>query len=186
MYVDNATAIYRQNYRINIQHNLQRSLGVEMNLAKQTARELLDFEADLAQGLPTPGQGPNDLPELLTVAEMQKKYSPTLDIDQLIFISLGERVSDRIYELDKRYQENLFKVLKRTPKRTIANYIFFRLIWEFVEAPNEKPEKQEKVCLNLTKKLFFKSLDNMIYRRYKTDKSSKEREHVAPTKGNLY
>jgi len=186
MYVDNATAIYRQNYRTNIQHNLQRSLGVEMKLAIQTARELLDFEVDLAQGLPTPGQGPNDFPELLTVAEMQKKYSPTLDIDQFIFISLGERVFDRIYELDKRYQENLFKVLKRTPKRTIANYIFFRLIWEFVEAPNEKPGKQEKVCLNLTKKFFFKNLDNMIYRRYKTDKSSKEREHVAPTKGNLY
>ncbi|XP_065721628.2 neprilysin-4-like [Drosophila suzukii] len=178
MYVDNATAIYRQNYRINIQHNLQRSLGVEMKLAKQTARELLDFEADLAQGLPTPGQGHNDLPELLTVAEMQKKYSPTLDIDQLIFISLGERVSDRIYGLDKRYQENLFKVLKRTPKRTIANYIFFRLIWEFVEAPTEKPEKQEKVCLNLTKKFFFKNLDNMIYRRYKNHKSSKEIENT--------
>ncbi|XP_016949665.1 neprilysin-21-like [Drosophila biarmipes] len=178
MYVDKATAIYRQNYLFNIQQKLQRSLGVDSKLAKQTARELLDFEVDLAQGLSTSRQGLQNSPELLTVAEMQKRYAPTLDIDQLIFVSLGQRVSDQIYEFNKQYQENLIKVLKRTPKRTVANYIFFRLIWDFVEAPTEEPERQKKVCVTLTKKFFAKNLDNMIYRHYNSEKSSKEIENM--------
>ncbi|XP_017128987.1 neprilysin-4-like [Drosophila elegans] len=176
MYVDNATAMYRQRYRSSIQRILQRSLGVKSELARQTAKELVDFEVDLAQGLVDDSEGLDlsELTELLTVREIQERYSPTLDIDRLVFVSMGERVSDQIYEYNQRYQRNLVDVIQRTPLRTVANYMFYRLIWEFVETPADKPEKQQKVCLDLTKKFFAKNLDNMFYRRYNNEKSSRE------------
>ncbi|XP_016987358.1 neprilysin-4-like [Drosophila rhopaloa] len=180
MYVDNATAIYRQRYRNSIQRALQRFLGVKLDLAKQTAKELMDFEVDLAQGLvdDSKGLGISELTELLTVREIQKRYFPTLDIDRLIFVSTGERVSDEIYVFNKRYLQNLVEVIKRTPKRTIANYMFFRLVWEFVETPADNPKKQKQACVDLTKKVFAKNLDNMFYRRYNNDKSSREIENM--------
>nr|NP_651646.2 Neprilysin-like 21 [Drosophila melanogaster]AAF56830.2 Neprilysin-like 21 [Drosophila melanogaster] len=180
MYVDDATAVYRQKYRNNIQRILQRYLGVKMDLAKKTAKELIDFEVDLAQGLVDESEGLDvgELTQLLTVDEIQRRYSPTLDIDRLLFVSMGERISDQIYEYNNRYQQNLVEVIKRTPKRTVANYIFFRLIWEFVETPSDSPEKQMKACVDLTKKYFAKNLDNMFYRRYNNEKSSREIDNM--------
>ncbi|XP_017083168.2 neprilysin-4-like [Drosophila eugracilis] len=180
MYLENETLIYRQKYRNNIQRTLQRSLGVKMELAKQTAKELLNFEVDLAKGLvdESEGLGIESLTELITVADLQKRYSPILDIDRLIFVSMGEHVSGQIYEFNKQYQENLVEVIKRTPKRTIANYIFFRLIWEFLETPSENSEKQKEACVDLTKKIFAKNLDNMFYRRYNNEKSSREIDNM--------
>ncbi|XP_017006146.3 neprilysin-4-like [Drosophila takahashii] len=176
MYLDNKTLIYREKYLSTIQRILQRFPAVKSELAKKTARELLDFEVDLAQGLldESEGLGIEEITELLTVPEMQKRYSPILDINQLISLSLGERVSDQIYEFNKRYQQNLVEVIKRTPKSTVANYIFFRLIYEFVETPSVPSKKQKKDCVDLTKKLFAESLDNMFYRRYNNEKSSRE------------
>ncbi|XP_017055502.2 neprilysin-4-like, partial [Drosophila ficusphila] len=176
MYLDNATAVYRQKYRANIQKTLQRSLGVKADIAKSTAQELVDFEVDLARGLvdESEGLGLDDLAELLPVAEVQRRYAPTLDIERLLFVSMGERISEEIYEFNAGYQRNLVEVIKRTPKRTLANYIFFRLIWEFLETPAEKPQKQKQNCLDLTKKFFAKNLDNMFYRRSNNEKSSRE------------
>ncbi|XP_017128986.1 neprilysin-1-like [Drosophila elegans] len=175
MYMDNATAIYREDYRNNIQRVLHRFLGVEQKLAKQTAREIVDFEVDLAQGLVDQSEGFDfsELTELLTVSEVQERYSPTLDVDRLIFVSLGERVSDTIYEYNERYQQNLVKVIKRTPKRTMANYIFYNLVKHFVKTPADKTKKQKRDCLDVTKEFFFKNLDNMFYRRYNNEKSSR-------------
>ncbi|EDV53291.2 neprilysin-1 [Drosophila erecta] len=180
MYVDEATEVYRQKYRNNIQRTLQRFLGVKMDLAKKTARELLDFEVDLAQGLvdESEGQDLSDVAHLVTVDDIQKRYSPTLDIKRFLFVAMGERISDQIYEYNTRYQQNLVEVIKRTPKRIVANYIFFHFIWEFVEIPSENPEKQKQACVDLTKKYFAKNLDNMFYRRYNNAKSSKEIESM--------
>ncbi|KAH8363486.1 hypothetical protein KR084_010899, partial [Drosophila pseudotakahashii] len=180
MYLDNQTLTYREKYLNTIQGILERFLDVKSELAKKTARELLDLEVDLAKGMldESEGLGIDDIDELLTVPEMQKRYSPILDIDQLIFLSLGERVSDEIYEINERYQRNLVDVIKRTPKRTVANYIFFGLIYKFVETPLDDPEKQKKACVDLTKKLFAESLDNMFYRRYNNEKSSREIDNM--------
>ncbi|EDW98376.2 uncharacterized protein Dyak_GE23808 [Drosophila yakuba] len=180
MYVDEATAVYRQKYRVNIQRTLQRFLGVKMELAKKTAKELLDFEVDLAHGIVDESEGIEltELAQLVTVEDMQKRYSPTLDIERFLFVAMGERISDQIYEFNSRYQQNLVEVIKRTPKRTVANYIFFRLVMEFVESFPEKPEKQKKACVELTKKYFAKSMDNMFYRRYNNEKSTREIESI--------
>ncbi|KAH8247405.1 hypothetical protein KR038_003741, partial [Drosophila bunnanda] len=180
MYEGNATQTYRERYRNTIQRYLQRSLHVSKELAKPTAQELLDFEVDLAMGLVDESEGLdlNDLTTLLTVEEMHKLYEPTLDIKRLVFVSLGERVTDQIYQFNSRYMENLVEVMKRTPLRTVANYVFFRLIYEFVETPSSTPEKQKRDCVDLTKKFFAKNLDNMFYRRYNNEKSSTEIENM--------
>ncbi|XP_037724786.1 neprilysin-4-like [Drosophila subpulchrella] len=178
MYLNNETLIYRKKYLNVMQSILQRFLAVEEELAKQTAKELLDFEVDLAQGLSSPDQGINELAELLSVAEMQARYSPTIDIKRLLSVSMGEPILEEIYEYNKFYQQNLVEVIKRTPKRTVANYIFLRLIWEFVKSPSDKPEEQKKACVNITTKFFAKNVDNIFYRRYNNEKTSKEIENM--------
>ncbi|XP_043656200.1 neprilysin-4-like [Drosophila teissieri] len=180
MYLDEATAVYRQKYRVNIQRTLQRFLGVNMELAKKTAKELLDFEVDLAKGMVDESEGLDldELAQLVTVDDIQKRYSPTLDIERFLSVVMGERISDQIYEYNSRYQQNLVEVIKRTPKRTVANYIFFQLVIEFIETPSEKPEKLKQACVELTKKYFAKSLDNMFYRRYNNEKSTREIESM--------
>ncbi|XP_017083167.1 neprilysin-4-like [Drosophila eugracilis] len=180
MYIDNETLTYRQKYQYKIQSILQSFLGVQAELARQTAKELMDLEVDLAQGLVDENDGLElgELAKQLTVADLQESYSPTLDIDRLLFLSIGERVSGQIYEYNKQYQENLVEVIKRTPKRTLANYIFFRLIRAFVKTPSDNPKKQKNDCIDLTKKFFPKNIDNMFYRRYNNDKSSREIDNM--------
>ncbi|XP_016950023.1 neprilysin-4-like [Drosophila biarmipes] len=178
MYLNNETLIYREKYLGVIENILERFLAVEKELAKETAKELFDFEVELAEGLSSPGEGLSDLAELLTVAEIQERYSPTLDIKRLLSVSMGETISEEIYEYNKRYQQNLVEVIERTPKPTVANYIFYRLIYEFVEKPSDRPEKQKQACVDLTKKFFAKNLDNMFYRRYNNEKSSREIENM--------
>ncbi|XP_017006148.3 neprilysin-4-like [Drosophila takahashii] len=176
MYMDNSTLNYREKYRTKIEGVLKDFLGLKVELAKQTAKELLDFEVDLAQGIEDTTQvySLGELTELLTVAEVHKRYEPILDIERLVSISMGETITEQIYEYNKRYQQNLVEVIKRTPKRIIANYIFFRLIWEFVESPSDKPKKQKQDCVHLTKKFFVNNVDNMFYRRYNNENSSRE------------
>ncbi|XP_016950022.1 neprilysin-4-like [Drosophila biarmipes] len=176
LYIDNSTLMYRESIRDNIQEVLRRFLALNVELAKQTAKELVDFEVELAQGMVDDMdiQDIVELSELLTVDEIHKRYAPTLDIKRLVFISMGGPISEPIYEYNKRYQQNLVEVIKRTPKRTLANYIFLRLIWDVIRIPDETPKKQKASCLQSTKEFFFKNLDNLYYRRYNNEKHSIE------------
>lgn len=180
MYIGNETAIYRKKYEFSIRRFLQTFLGVEKGLAQRTAKELVNFEVDLAHGLidESDGQDIKNLTELLSVAEVNRRYAPTLDISRLVSVTLGEELTDDIYEFSAPYQRNLVEVLKRTPSRTVANYIYFRLIYEFIETPSDTFEKQKEECVSIVKKVFAKNLDNMFYRRYNNDKSSAEIESI--------
>ncbi|KAH8384026.1 hypothetical protein KR009_011738, partial [Drosophila setifemur] len=180
MYMDNETLIYREKFQANMQRTLQRFLGVPKELAKSTSKELIDFEADLARGLTDESEGLDikDMAELMTLPEIQKRYAPTLNITRIVHITMGEPISDKIYEFNSRYQRNLVEVIQRTPLRTVANYMFFRLVWEFAVTPQSTLQKQKDACVGLTKKIFAKNLDNMFYRRYNTDKSSSEIESM--------
>ncbi|EDV42433.1 uncharacterized protein Dana_GF17017 [Drosophila ananassae] len=180
MYISNETKIYRTKYESTIKRYLTTFLGVEKALAQQTAEELINFEVDLAHGLvdESDGQDIKNLTELMSVAEINKRYAPTLDISRLVSITLGEELTDDIYEFSASYQRNLVEVLKRTPSRTVANYIYFRLIYEFIETPSDTAQKQKDDCVSNVKKVFAKNLDNMFYRRYNNDKSSAEIESI--------
>ncbi|XP_017006145.2 neprilysin-4-like [Drosophila takahashii] len=165
MYVDKATASYRQRYRVNIQRTLEQFLDVKRELVMQTSKELIDFEVELAKGLKDDSS-----------LKGEKLLTPTLDIKRLIFLSLGERISesDGIPDFKNRYQKNLLEVIECTPKRTVANYIYFRLIREFVKSIPGTSENLEKACVNLTKKFFAKNLDNMFYRLYNNEKYARD------------
>ncbi|XP_043655865.1 neprilysin-4-like [Drosophila teissieri] len=180
MYLNNETAFYRQNYKAGLQYFFEGILEVEKELAMKTAKEVLDFEVELANGL-VDNKEHHDLKdqlELLTVADLRKRYAPTIDIEKLIFVSMGEEISDQIYEFNRRYQQNVVEVIKRTPKRTVANYIFYRLIWKFLVKSGKSSTTLPKLCLTYTKKYFAKNLDNMVYRRYKNEKSSREMDNM--------
>ncbi|XP_002072021.4 neprilysin-1 [Drosophila willistoni] len=179
MYLDEQNEVYRKIYRNKIQNNLEKFLSVKSSLAKKTAQEIMDFEVELAQGLMDEKEGLDitQTTELLTVPEIHKRYAPVIDVERFFYISLGENVTDPVYEFNRRYQENLLKVIPRTNASTLANYIFYRLVSDFAEVPPESEKKRRESCIDLTKKTFAKNLDNMVYRRYvNTNETSNEIE----------
>uniref|UniRef100_A0A1I8M5N8 Peptidase family M13 n=1 Tax=Musca domestica TaxID=7370 RepID=A0A1I8M5N8_MUSDO len=175
MYLDERNAIYRHQYRENIATNLRTFLGIEPSVARQVAQEILDFEIGLARGLVDEKQGLqlDELTILTTIDELQEKYYPALDIKRLIRISLGALPTDEIYEVIEEYQANLVELLQTTPKRNVANYIFYTLLENFMlKIPKNKAELKNK-CIANTKKYFAKNLDNMVYRIYNTNDTEK-------------
>ncbi|EDW83002.1 uncharacterized protein Dwil_GK22548 [Drosophila willistoni] len=177
MYADEEHAMERIDYKNKIQKILEKFLSVESPLARQTAQELLDFEVELTRELP---QSHEDfIPDKLTISEMHERYSHSIDIERFFYLSLGESLTDSVYEHFPKYQRNLVEVLKRTPAKTLANYIFYQLVSYFSEFPSETEKKQSEACVDVTKKHFAKYLDNMAYRRNSNrNEISKEIEHI--------
>ncbi|XP_001358742.3 neprilysin-4-like [Drosophila pseudoobscura] len=182
MYLDNRTLTYRLALRDRMQRTMERFLGVEKELAKATAQELLDFEVDLARGLADESDGADiaAMTELMTVAEMHKRYAPTLEIERFVSVSMGDEVktTDQIYEYNSDYQRNLIQVIQRTPKRVVANYIFYSMIKDFAVTAATSAESKKEMCIGLTKKSFAKNLDNMIYRSNKNDETARQIEDM--------
>ncbi|EDV91580.1 GH13212 [Drosophila grimshawi] len=168
MYLDNHTASYRMAYTISVAKKLVTFLGMDMKMALPTATELMDFEVQLAKGLINEGDGLSisDISQLKTVAQMQREYAPHLNVERLVNISLGEQVTDSVYDFNSNYQRNVINVMKRTSPGIVANYIFYRLIDEFAMDPGTTHASRQDKCILITKKYFAKNLDNMIYRRY--------------------
>ncbi|XP_033150112.1 neprilysin-21-like [Drosophila busckii] len=176
IYLDEETANYRKIYASKIAQNLHSWLGVSKELAQETANEILNFEVQLAEGMVDENEGKplQDLAGLTTVAHMQRAYAPILDIERLVNISLGEQVTQSIYEYNAPFQQNLYKVMNETPKRIVANYIFYYLINEFGLEPVQKMNKRQSECIDLTTKFFASNLDNMVYRYYNNSKSARD------------
>ncbi|EDW67881.1 neprilysin-4 [Drosophila virilis] len=180
MYLDDHTAVYRSTFQASMANKLMTFLGMKSGLAHITATELMDFEVRLANGLidETDGLDLTDISQLTTIAEMQLAYAPVLNIERLVNISLGEQVNDPVYDFNSQYQQNLMRVIGRTPKRIVANYIFFRLIDEFAMEPGKTLAKRQEKCISLTKQYFAKNLDNMIFRRYNNNATASDVELI--------
>ncbi|EDW16178.1 neprilysin-4 [Drosophila mojavensis] len=176
MYLDNSTAIYRHSYQNNMAKKLQNFLGLPRLKSVQLASELMDFEVELARGLINMSEGLQltDIAQLSTIAEMQQSYGPVLDVERLVNISLGEQIKGNVYDFNPQYQQNLKNVIGSTPQRVIANYIFFRLINEFIIEPGKTLAKRQEKCITLTKQSFSKNLDNMIFRRYNNNDTASD------------
>lgn len=179
MYLGNHTAVYRRNYKNIIATNLKNFLGVEEKLAVETAQELLDFEVQLAHGLVSETEDFNlaELSKKMTLTEMQRLYAPDIDVVRLVNGTLGVLV-ENVYNYNPQFQENLIKVLSRTPKRIVANYIFYRLLTEFSFKPGKTEKEKEDKCITETKKHFAKILDNLVYRSYNTNATSSDVETI--------
>ncbi|XP_054081117.1 neprilysin-4-like [Zeugodacus cucurbitae] len=180
MYLDNSTAVYRDSYRSKIRKELEKFLGMETNLATKTANEIVDFEVNLARGLidDTLGQSLDELSKLTTIKDLQAKYSSVIDMKKLMNITLGEVVQDKVYEYAESYQVNLMKIIPLTPKATLANYIFYTFLNDYMLDIDKSPKRQKKTCIEKTKSYFAKNVDNMVYRRYSTGKIERDVEYM--------
>uniref|UniRef100_A0A1A9W6K4 Peptidase M13 C-terminal domain-containing protein n=1 Tax=Glossina brevipalpis TaxID=37001 RepID=A0A1A9W6K4_9MUSC len=168
MYVDNTTALYRDFHRANIARDLEKFLGLERKLSQEAAKEIFNFEIELAKSLEDDRSAVriDDMCTLTTVDEMNHKYAPELDIKRLLNISFGHPIVGEVYEVVEGYQKNLIEVLRKTPKRVVANYIFYTLMNEFTLRKADTVQKQKNRCVSYVKKLFADVLDNMVYRKY--------------------
>ncbi|XP_073816907.1 endothelin-converting enzyme homolog [Musca autumnalis] len=174
MYLEESNAVYREGYQSKMAKNLQRFLKLPQELAEVTAKELLEFEIGLAKGMidATAGLQVTDITRLTTVDELHVKYGKDLDLKRYINISLGYVPQDRVYEMAEDYQKNLIQLIKETPKRVVANYIFYNFLEHFmVKVPKLHKDLQTK-CIGKTKRYFAKNLDNIIYRRYNSNNTT--------------
>lgn len=177
MYLSNHTAVYRKNYQTMMASNLETFLGVEKKLANKTAKELMEFEVQLAHGLVSETEDLNlaQLTQLTSLSEMQQLYAPVIDVERLVNVSLNERV-ENVYNYNSKYHENVIKVLRRTPKQVVANYIFYRLVNEFFFTPGKTEAEKVEKCIAETNKHFANVLDNLIFRNYNTNATSSDIE----------
>uniref|UniRef100_A0A1I8MDT3 Peptidase family M13 n=1 Tax=Musca domestica TaxID=7370 RepID=A0A1I8MDT3_MUSDO len=176
MYLDENNAIYREGYQSKMAKNLQRFLRLPQELAEVTAKELLEFEVGLAKGMidATAGLQVTDITHLTTMDELAAKYDNDLDLRRYINTSLGYVPQDKVYEMAEDYQANLIELIKTTPRRVVANYIFYNFLEHFmVKVPRGQSELQTK-CISRTKRYFAKNLDNMVYRRLNDNNNTRE------------
>ncbi|XP_030370940.1 neprilysin-1-like [Scaptodrosophila lebanonensis] len=174
VYVDEKLKTFRDRYRDKIANTMKNYLGIRSELADQTATEHIKFEIDLARGMDDDKNGRDmaDLAKLTTVADMQRRYMPIIDVEALVRLTLNKAIDGPIYEYNAPYQENVMAVMRRTPLRIVANYIFFSLIDSFIQETASTPALQDANCIDKTKQHFAKNLDNMLYRRYNTKRNN--------------
>ncbi|XP_060654461.1 neprilysin-4-like [Drosophila nasuta] len=176
MYVNSDTEYARKYYTAAIAINLIEYLNIESELAQSTAEELMSFEVELAKGLPSETEEKQASKMFIwrTISEMQKLYGSTLDIQRFVNVTLGEDINN-LYDVLPEYKKNLVEVIQRTPKRIVANYIFYNLIKAFCLKVNEQESKErERNCQSITSDTFAKNVNNMIYRRHNTADTAAE------------
>ncbi|XP_019894892.2 neprilysin-4-like [Musca domestica] len=144
-------------YHIKVSENLQDYFGLDAKLANQTAKDILDFESKLAKGGAHNRYGPDEYWSETTVSKLQRKYMPYLDLKQYFNLAFETIPDEIIIEQNEAYQHNMIEVIKSTPKKIVANYIFYNLINHF--------GSMKSSCITETRKHFRNLLENMWYRR---------------------
>lgn len=142
-----------QNY-INFITNITSILGLEIEKLKiEEIQDILIFEVNLTQiCIPREKRrNPKDLFYTMTVKDMQNKYPyfnwlrfiqesyPHLDINENEVIALN----------DKNFFEKFGILLKSTPKRTIANYIIWRVVVQAIPYLSERFRDSERLYTSL-------------------------------------
>ncbi|XP_075148762.1 neprilysin-4-like [Haematobia irritans] len=223
IYVEDVHATFREARKTVIANTLKTALGVSSKLAKQTAKEIFNFERDLFVGItsysddddeddeddigmetekasedggvleeeentteePNNDEADDDTSEfflnLTTVEEMHNNYYPKLDVKRLINISLGYIPTEPVYDLIEDEVDNLDTLMKETPKRIVANYVFYYLIEAFLIPKPKQKNEIETLCIRRTKSHFAKVLDNMAYRKFATNKTEQDVNYMWQT-----
>ncbi|XP_061400137.1 neprilysin-4-like [Musca vetustissima] len=142
-------------------------LGIAEDVALTTATEFLQFERSIAKAMfdQHAGDKLSETYVLRTLDEAQEKFASQFDIKHYVKLAVGTLPSLKIYT-DDDYMDNLLEVLKTTPKKVLANYIFYRLSNAFIMDIPETKNELEDTCLTRMKKYFHKNFDNMVYRKY--------------------
>lgn len=174
VYTDKANESYRTMRKSNMATNLQEFLDLSQEKAEQTAKEIFEFERLLVVGPDNNNSPPELYQHLASVDEIHDKYYPELDVKRLLRISLGYVPTVDIYELPAAEVRRIIYAIEVTPKRIVANYIYYYLLEHFMLIrPKTRPEL-DAACTKRTKKNFANILDNMVYRKYTTQQMEED------------
>ncbi|XP_061400139.1 neprilysin-1-like [Musca vetustissima] len=146
---------------------LQNYFGVSEHEATQIAWEILNFEISLAHGMDDPkaGHQPAELFTLMDIDELQRNYRDMGDLKQLIYDTMDNRSIREVY-VQVGYLDHVRDVLKKTPKRILANYLYFSYMVEYLVEPKTKDSEVVEYCIEKSKSYLYKVMDNMVYRKY--------------------
>ncbi|XP_005183444.4 neprilysin-4 [Musca domestica] len=146
---------------------LHNYFGVNESMATQIAWEILNFEISLAHGMDDPkaGHQPSEMFTLMDMDEMEQNYKNMGDLRQLIHDIMGSTDIDEVY-VQVSYLDHVRDILKKTPKRIVANYLFFSYMADYMVEPKTEDNEVVEYCIEKTKSYFYKVMDNMVYRKY--------------------
>ncbi|XP_075148793.1 neprilysin-4-like [Haematobia irritans] len=175
-----AATIIRSNHGITeqsiIASKLKTYLGLDQNLANRVAKDIADLKAAMASACPTtmPVAGQ---PSILTMDKMQRRYMPDIDVKRFLNITLGMTIP-RTLKIEDHLatcHQNMVNLLKRTPKRTLANYIFYYLLKPFMML--QVPGQQQELCKIETSTHFASEMDFMAYRKELSQQMENDLKH---------
>uniref|UniRef100_A0A1I8NWK9 Peptidase M13 C-terminal domain-containing protein n=1 Tax=Stomoxys calcitrans TaxID=35570 RepID=A0A1I8NWK9_STOCA len=152
-------------FRVETARQLKMYLKLDITLARKVAKDIIDFESMLAEGMADERDdlNMNEMYKASTLEEAQAEYAPHMDLRKqatTILDTLPPNIE--VYAMHG-YLEQLFKTISKVPKSTVANYIFFQMLSRFIVDLDEREAKRQDDCLYNMKKYFYKHLDNMFY-----------------------
>ncbi|XP_073816908.1 membrane metallo-endopeptidase-like 1 [Musca autumnalis] len=165
-----ATQPLREEYQQGIEDNLKDFLDMPAERAQLVAKGILDFEVQLSEGLMDlhTDKTLKAASVKRTPEELESLYGEGMNFLTFLETTLGYSLNVTCYEYSPQYHEVLRKVLQKTPKAQVANYIFYQLVEPFFMAYDRSFTALEEMCLEKTKKFYHHVLDYMVYRSYDT------------------
>ncbi|XP_075156648.1 neprilysin-1-like [Haematobia irritans] len=173
-YLDPSIPGELEKYRKRIADNLFHTFGASEDMARRTANEILEVEIALAQGMLDEKFNQNDYEDvyfkdssfshgvILGLISLLDKTD--VIIKDMIKNSMGFLPPEATVQM--RYVKNTLEVLRKTPKRQLANYIFYNFISNFIIQLRDGIDTREKYCVETTKEMFYKNSMNLVYRHY--------------------
>ncbi|KRK04244.1 neprilysin-4 [Drosophila yakuba] len=156
-----------------IARHLERHLGVDPNLAVTTAREITQFEHQLAAVMVDRRVGV--MSKLHITNDMD--YVDGANLTQYVETVLGRELeaNELLYEHVPGYLNKLDDLVAVTPPHVLANYVFNELLKHFYY---ERTESVLEQCVSRVRDLFAELLDNMVFKQYGDEGTLKDIDAV--------
>ncbi|KAH8346860.1 hypothetical protein KR059_001074 [Drosophila kikkawai] len=157
---DEATSLAK---KLELTVRLQEQLGLSEQLARKTADEIIDLEAELSRSVLDRGmdRDPRLRSRLTMLSNMTDAYGPALNLTRFVSLWLGHDYILPVYENVPGYLFQLKKTLLTTSNRVLANYMLSSLLRDFeIQAD---AQKQEEICAERITMLFPDVVDHLVY-----------------------
>ncbi|XP_073835808.1 neprilysin-3-like [Musca autumnalis] len=153
---------HREVYREEVLKTLKTHLNVNDAMGLQVAQEIVDFEMKLWNAKAKDSNAGSDP---LTIDELQMKFAPDFDVHQFMTIAFGSIPQSLKVDITV-YLKNLIDIIKTTPKRVVANYIFYNLLNPFQFQIPSRPSELEDACYMIIQDHLPKIISHLYYRKY--------------------
>ncbi|XP_061388335.1 neprilysin-4-like [Musca vetustissima] len=160
--IQNGYLQHRDSYRATIVKNLKNFFNVNQTKAEGFAQEYVDFEQKLWQAKEQDSKMGSDS---ISIAELQEKFAPDFDIYRLMNISYGSIPPNLQIDIT-HYVASLIDITKTTPKRIVANYIFYNLLMPFKFKTSISQSDLERRCITQVELYLPKLVSQFYYRHY--------------------